>query len=1099
MGADDGWRVTGSLGAAFSPDGGAMATDLAIRAPSQVPAPAQCVAHLCRWWCGYVEATRPHVVIAFVPDRTDPALEYQSRGAVTAVRLAAEQLGYAHTSDETVDGCEDTIPAPITFERVGRAPTATETVVKPDDLAVILVSEVPDAEPASVPLKFALRLAAIRSKAERFEIVGPTFSGTAAPLARALRRASIDVRSLEIFASAATSPRLEELFGGYRVHRLTANDAELTNTLYAYLENTQGVRPDDDGILVGVGILRETGTGWSALADRRAHCTVESPCPQVELTFPYRITELRRRWEDEQAAEIDVLRSGAAVGGRVPPRADHRDGDGPDIVEGLDGALRRLLAEVAEARVRYVGIEATYAWDALYLTHQLHLLAPDARVFLMSNDVAFTTDEAASLVGTYVVTSYPYLGTDDFWVSDPQRRQMTFVSDAAEATYNATLFAIARFDPAAAGCDHGLARPAELAFCATGTSDGLPVWLGVIGADGFEPISHRVTHPDDSRSTHDPSCEIRLDREVVPPNLWLVLVLVLGVGLELDRRRVLRRARQVDSNVPGMRAQQAFLGVASRVIWYGAACWLVIVHVTAALRVFEPGDVWSIVVLYGPLVLAALPRLVAPHLGPEIAGERGSAFLQSIACARKEWRLARTTALLVGIVVMLWILNCGVVLPPVLAMLHETPALFALRTLSLGNLVSPAVPLLCIAAATWALIRGRSAILFDLARAGLPPVQTLLGSVFESSADAPTNPRSGLPTTAMEIGVAEAKLRTLWSPSGTRLFRFGVMIGAAVSPPVLLAWIIKHPSTVEHRVVGWITALNALVAIVLVIGFLLELHELRERLEALLQALLRHAAAVFLPDIPLVLARTVDATLSRKDLDAGTNLVSKLMRLHASVVSKLATGVDPTDLGKRIAALAGWLQQNVTSDPSVKTPKVGAPVALRFAILTAKTSDGSGDRSDVAAVATKAKEAKDRENEARVIGSIVASAVAIIVTQYVRLVRHHVVHLTAAGLLLIAAISFYPFQPRGFFLLWAWLVVGAIAATSLSVFVELDRDVILSRIGRTVPGRFKVDSAFALRVLTYAVVPVLSLLASQHPEVARWIFSAFEPFLRVLR
>jgi hypothetical protein len=55
------------------------------------------------------------------------------------------------------------------------------------------------------------------------------------------------------------------------------------------------------------------------------------------------------------------------------------------------------------------------------------------------------------------------------------------------------------------------------------------------------------------------------------------------------------------------------------------------------------------------------------------------------------------------------------------------------------------------------------------------------------------------------------------------------------------------------------------------------------------------------------------------------------------------------------------------------------------------------------------------------------------------------------------------------------------------------RDAILSRLDRTTVG--KLDLSFLLRLISYGALPLLALLASQFPSLARSLVSWIEPAL----
>jgi hypothetical protein len=84
-------------------------------------------------------------------------------------------------------------------------------------------------------------------------------------------------------------------------------------------------------------------------------------------------------------------------------------------------------------------------------------------------------------------------------------------------------------------------------------------------------------------------------------------------------------------------------------------------------------------------------------------------------------------------------------------------------------------------------------------------------------------------------------------------------------------------------------------------------------------------------------------------------------------------------------------------------------------------------------------------------------------------------------------------------LTFIWVVVGSVAAVGLFVYVELDRNALISRLAGTTAGRMTLDAAFAVRIFAWVIVPLLGVAAAQYPDLANALFSAVEPFARALR
>jgi hypothetical protein len=131
--------------------------------------------------------------------------------------------------------------------------------------------------------------------------------------------------------------------------------------------------------------------------------------------------------------------------------------------------------------------------------------------------------------------------------------------------------------------------------------------------------------------------------------------------------------------------------------------------------------------------------------------------------------------------------------------------------------------------------------------------------------------------------------------------------------------------------------------------------------------------------------------------------------------------------------------------------------------------------------------------------AFVATVVALLINRHVRQFQYFLYTMTSSALLLLVAIVSYPFQPQRLLLTWIWVVVGSVVLAGLFVYVELDRNALLSRIAGTTPGHLTLNGALLFRVLSWGIVPLLGVAAAQYPDFASTLFHWLEPFTRALR
>lgn len=129
----------------------------------------------------------------------------------------------------------------------------------------------------------------------------------------------------------------------------------------------------------------------------------------------------------------------------------------------------------------------------------------------------------------------------------------------------------------------------------------------------------------------------------------------------------------------------------------------------------------------------------------------------------------------------------------------------------------------------------------------------------------------------------------------------------------------------------------------------------------------------------------------------------------------------------------------------------------------------------------------------------VATVVTLLVRGHVRQFRHFVGVTTGCSLLVLLAVNVYPFEPFRLLLTYTWVVVGSVVVTGLWIFIQMDRNTFISHVSGTPPGHLTIDGAFVMRVLAWAVIPVLGVAAAQYPEFANLLFGIVKPFTGTLR
>ena len=114
-----------------------------------------------------------------------------------------------------------------------------------------------------------------------------------------------------------------------------------------------------------------------------------------------------------------------------------------------------------------------------------------------------------------------------------------------------------------------------------------------------------------------------------------------------------------------------------------------------------------------------------------------------------------------------------------------------------------------------------------------------------------------------------------------------------------------------------------------------------------------------------------------------------------------------------------------------------------------------------------------------------------------RQIENLLVFLSVGFVLTLVSLNSYPFQ-SGHVL--GWFMAGLLIAMGLAVgfvLASAERDMVLSRLNGTAPG--KIGKDFYMNLLSYGALPVLTVLAAQFPAIGSFLFSWVQPLLQTLR
>ena len=109
----------------------------------------------------------------------------------------------------------------------------------------------------------------------------------------------------------------------------------------------------------------------------------------------------------------------------------------------------------------------------------------------------------------------------------------------------------------------------------------------------------------------------------------------------------------------------------------------------------------------------------------------------------------------------------------------------------------------------------------------------------------------------------------------------------------------------------------------------------------------------------------------------------------------------------------------------------------------------------------------------------------------------HSLEFIAGGLILaIIALNSYPFEPHHTMTSMVTIYFFAMSAVFLTVFIQMNRNTIISYLSDTTPG--KLDGNL-FHVLSFGGLPLLAVVSSQFPSIGNFLFAWVKPALETLR
>jgi hypothetical protein len=1026
-------------------------------------------------------------------------------------------------------------------------------------LAVFLVGETPTAGIHDRAFAKAMELIDaenLRSDPSKGTvIIGPTFSGSALSLDRAIRAVFRNDahprlhdglnplrRPFRVFTGSATAESNKRLLnitenGVVESQFFSAvhSNGETECALFDYLKKSLGIQPDRVAMLIesntgfGQSFAVSPGPGQPA-----KHC--ENYDPKVTIPFPLHISKIRLEFErlrKKKESEAASTREAIPVDDRAIVNLaaeDSRDAD--DVVPIVSGVtkisseqtLANILSDINRFEVKFVGIVATDPLDIVFLSDRVRTYCPGVQIFLLDSDNLFQHDEkaleGALIASTYAVTSetqrwtYPYFG---------QVRRNQFASNNAEGVFNAVLLAlrpcvmegdVCRSEPIpraqAIPSPHpgtpipplDYAMPFQAADPAA-ASVSPPVWISAISNGAAWALKAQAPDPPAAYIT---PIEVAAGSAASPgatdvgapdphlpiPESYLLLLVVLAF-VSLHHFVQLPRERPANDGSTWHRIVNAHASTASDMVSEGhefdreldryvptplvdarlfALAIVVCVvsfplmftiggemqdHLGALFRGHHEHDQWKLAIwlLFALLATASQGCLVVTAFQAAQI-RRNPAVPPNAMPLRQSWSstIAWTglaTVVLLGLEVggcLLW-----------LRADRTAITLFILRAANLSSGLSPYVATLALAATLFAWFRAH------LQRVAV--TAKLQGDI---------NMVSGTVTSWLSCvrdvskdDVTELADLTMGRPrANARLY-----VWLTLMVPLIVQFFHSLRRPFDGFLWGLVFELLFLANVAIVVGACLRAGRTWWILEQVLGRLALQTGAETYKRVANILGPRHGFPLYRNFLYYRWRDI--LDKSRARVLTTLeASDKEPTKLVSRAAVILGARLE-------FNEPKKAAAAFLLGRELEG-APDSEGESSPVAEEA---------------LLDYFALRVAWLTSVTFESIRNFIVVALVGAMMLTVSAGSYPFFPQRFPLVIATVGILSVAVLATLLFVEIERDEIVSTIAGTKPGEIELNWTFVMHMALYVLLPILALLASSVPSVAEKLNYVITPLTRI--
>jgi hypothetical protein len=510
----------------------------------------------------------PHVriLLATVPDPQDSRFAKLFDDLVSAIRTALENSDFVDDRFTDVwrpgllgaDGkaLRREQPTTLLFRNAQVHPDASDETH--ELVAVLLVGESPawgvHRKALGAALSFAQTMFAAEGPARpedrrRLSVLGPTLSGTTESLRVTIANwfanacvvegpanncghdpVPFDLTFISGTATSDENQRVLETDLSELINQQVGSIRPFASSFQATLHPDEAQKDFVIRYLAGlrirrIALLTESSTTYGAGVGRTSK--LPSACTVIDLPFPLHISKLRHEL-DLQQGEAAEAASPDFKGKLALERADDVDVDEDAypaksrVTQAVSAiSLEQTLRAIATEDVQAVVIAASSSSDAIFLVAKVRQSFPNVTIVINGSDLAYLHEDVSFMEGTLIASTYPLIPWTqclDFPFKGDETR-LLFPSEAAEGVYNATVMLLAdltRQSPERRIVDYG----PPYAIPAPGASTAPGHWMSVISRGTFWPV--RVEPPGARSRRYVRKFEVGrpIDEKMINQELW---------------------------------------------------------------------------------------------------------------------------------------------------------------------------------------------------------------------------------------------------------------------------------------------------------------------------------------------------------------------------------------------------------------------------------------------------------------------------------------------------------------------------------------------------------------------------------------------------